>query len=105
MSGLEAPWRTATPRPERPISARLPATSLPSFYFLFQVGIDLEMQLDRVAGGALELRAQFLDRRFSPIAAQYPKFGGVRRRGGNKQCGDRNEQPPHNPPIFSLLSA
>ena len=79
--------------------------SLAGFDFLFQVGIDLEMQLDRVAGGAFELRAQFPHRRLGAIAAQNPELGGLRRRGSDQQRGDRNEQPLMASPLFSRRSA
>src|SRR5665647_3796286 len=78
ISGLGAPARTATPRPARPISAREPATILPSLIsasitgglstatsklspasiFIFQIGVHLEAKVDRVAGRALELGAE-----------------------------------------------
>ena len=69
--------------------------SLAGFDFLFQVGIDLEMQLDRVAGGAFELRAQFPNRRLGAIAAQNPKLGGLRSRSCDKQCRNKYEQSSH----------
>jgi hypothetical protein len=49
------------------------------------------MQLDRVAGGAFELRAQFPNRRLGAIAAQNPKLGGLRRRTCDKQRRDKYE--------------
>jgi len=69
--------------------------SLAGFDLLFQVGIDLEMQLDGVAGGAFELLAQFLHRRLGAIAAQDAKFGGLGRRRCDKQRCNKYEQSSH----------